>query len=116
MAPNLYLVFSERPGRISDEQYHTWYTDHAQENIESPGFLSAQRYRVREVVSGEATGPEQHLTVYDYEGPMTTWRTDLSARIQRGDVVLPEWFKEIKFSSWACEPTGELLRPHREAD
>ena len=68
MSPNLYLVFSERPGRISDEQYHAWYTDHAQENIESPGFLSAQRYRVREVVSGEATGPEQHLTVYDYEG------------------------------------------------
>jgi len=115
MAPNLYLVFSERPGRISDEQYHAWYTDHAQENIESPGFLSAQRYRVREVVSGEATGPEQHLTVYDYEGPMTTWRTDLSARIQRGDVVLPEWFKDIKFSSWACEPTGDLLRPHRKA-
>src|SRR3954452_12531205 len=77
MSPNLYLGFSERPGRISDEQYHAWYTDHAQENIESPGFLSAQRYRVREVMAGEPTGAEQHLTVYDFDGPMTTWRTDL---------------------------------------
>ena len=86
MANNVYLVFSERPAQISDADYHAWYTDHAQENIASPGFVSAQRYRVREVVRGEVTGNEQHLALYQYEGPMSTWRTDLNARIDRGDI------------------------------
>ena len=44
MTNNLYLVFSEKPDHISVEDYHRWYTAHAQENIESPKFVSAQRY------------------------------------------------------------------------
>lgn len=113
MANNVYLVFSERPAQISDADYHAWYTDHAQENIASPGFVSAQRYRVREVVRGEVTGNEQHLALYQYEGSMSTWRTDLNARIDRGDIRLPKWFGEIDFRSWTCEPTGALLMPQR---
>jgi hypothetical protein len=108
---NLYLVFSQRPDDISDEDYHAWYVDHAQENIESPDFVSAQRYRVREVVAGEHVGPEQHLALYHYAGPMSTWRTDLSRRIETGDVVLPEFFRRIQFRSWDCQPVGDLLTP-----
>ena len=39
MTNNLYLVFSEKPDHISVEDYHRWYTAHAQENIESPKFV-----------------------------------------------------------------------------
>ena len=113
MTNNVYLVFSEKPEQISDDDYHAWYTDHAQENIESPGFVSAQRYRIREVRDGQASDAEQHLSIYEYEGSMSTWRTDLSARIARGDIQLPDWFKQIKFRSWSCEPTGALLLPKR---
>jgi hypothetical protein len=42
---------------------------------------------------------------------MAEWRTDLTRRIQTGDVVLPEWFKQIKFKSWTCTPAGGLLTP-----
>ena len=42
---------------------------------------------------------------------MSTWRTDLTRRIKEGEVVLPDWFKEIKFKSWSCEPLGGLLTP-----
>jgi hypothetical protein len=114
MSTNLYLVFSRRPGDIGDERYQAWYAEHAQENIESPGFVSAQRYRVREVVDGQPTGDERHLAVYEYDGPMSTWRTDLTARIERGAITLPDWFPQISFTSWACEPTGDLMRPQRE--
>ena len=113
MPNNVYLVFSEKPAPISDDDYHAWYVDHAQENIESPGFVSAQRYRVREVVRSEPTGAEQHLALYEYEGPMSTWRTDLTARIDSGAITLPDWFSQIRFRSWTCEPAGGLLRPHR---
>lgn len=111
MATNVYLVFSEKPDQISVDDYHRWYAGHAQENIESPRFLSSQRYRIREVVNGERVGAEQHLALYEYDGDMSEWRADLTRRIQTGDVVLPEWFKQIKFKSWDCTPAGGLLTP-----
>ena len=111
MMHNLYLVFSERPDEISDDDYHRWYTAHAQENIESPGFVSAQRYRVREVVRGEPVGAEQHLALYEYAGEMSGWRKDLNRRVEVGEVVLPEWFGRIQFRSWNCQPEGGRLTP-----
>jgi hypothetical protein len=113
MPHDVYLVFSEKPEHISDADYHAWYAHHAQENVESTGFVNAQRYRVREVAAGEPTGPELHLARYEFEPPMSTWRTDLNGRIERGEVVLPEWFGEITFRSWTCTPVGDLLLPHR---
>ena len=52
MAHNLYLVFSKPPTGVSSEEFHRWYADHAQENIESPRFVSAQRYTVRRLIAG----------------------------------------------------------------
>jgi hypothetical protein len=111
MTNNLYLVFSEKPDHISVDDYHRWYADHAQENIESPRFVSAQRYTIQEIVNSEPVGDESHLALYEYAGEMSEWRTDLTRRIQSGDVVLPEWFKQIKFKSWTCTPAGGLLTP-----
>ena len=113
MSANLYLVFSRKPEWISRDDYHSWYVDHAQENIESPGFASAQRYVVREVQNGRAVAEEQHLCVYEYEGDMSTWREDLTRRIQSGDIVLKDWHHDIGFRSWDCHPVGDLLRPTR---
>lgn len=112
MTNNVYLVFSEKPEQISNDDYHAWYADHAQENIQSPGFVSAQRYRVRDTKGGPDAA-EQHLSIYEHEGPVSTWRSDLDERITRGDINLPDWFSQIKFRSWVCEPTGALLLPQR---
>ena len=108
---NLYLVFSRRPPGISRDDYHRWYVDHAQENIESTGFVSAQRYAIQEVQKGGPVGEEQHLAVYQYEGDMSIWRQDLTRRIEGGEVVLPDFFNQIAFTSWACTPVGGLLTP-----
>jgi hypothetical protein len=113
MTNNLYLVFGRKPDEISQEEFYRWYAGHSQENIESPGFVSAQRYHVREIDKGEPTGFEQHLAVYEFEGDMSEWRNDLTRRLQSGEVVLPEWFSRIQFASWDCSPIGGLLTPHR---
>ena len=49
----------------------------------------------------------------EYEGPMETWRTSLTARIESGDVQLPEWFPQIQFGSWDAKPVSGLLTPAR---
>ena len=111
MAHNLYLVFSQKPAEVSAEEYDRWYAHHAQENIESPGFLSAQRYMIREIARSEPTGVEQHLSLYEYKGDMSGWRTDLTRRVQSGEINLPPWFERIQFTSWDCQPVGGRLTP-----
>lgn len=113
MTQQLYLVFSERPAHIGEREYHEWYAVHAQENIESPGFVSAQRYVARELRKNDETGVECHLAVYTFEGPMEAWRADLAARSARGERTMPDWHREIGFRSWACEPAGATLLPTR---
>jgi len=111
MTDTRYLVFSQRPSHIGDADYHEWYAVHAQENIASPGFVCAQRYRAREVVGGELTGVERHLAMYEHDVPRSVWRPNLSDRIKAGELTMPDWFGEIGFQSWTCEPVGPLLLP-----
>ena len=111
MAPNLYLVFSKRPEAVSAEDYDRWYEAHAQENIESPDFLSARRFNLTPQRGNE--GPFQHLALYEYAGTQERWRTSLNERIESGDVKLPEWFPQIEFGAWDCEPASGLLTPAR---
>jgi hypothetical protein len=111
MAKKLYLVFSKPPAGISEPEYHRWYEHHAQENIVSPGFLTAQRYAVEPVPGGHA--PYTHLALYEYEGEMSTWRADLNRRLETKEIVLPEWFPGIQFGSFDCTALGGLLETPR---
>ncbi|HEV7642107.1 MAG TPA: hypothetical protein VGO39_14670 [Gaiellaceae bacterium] len=109
MATNLYLVFSKRPETIPADEYDRWYEEHAQENIESPGFVNARRFSLNQV-NGPAQ-PFEHLAVYEFAGEMERWRSDLTRRIETRDVVLPAWFPQIQFGSWECSPVSPLLQP-----
>jgi tRNA A37 threonylcarbamoyladenosine biosynthesis protein TsaE len=112
MDPNLYLVFSKPPDRVSPDEYDRWYQFHARENIESPGFLSTRRYALQP--GGPNTnGSFRHLALYEYEGDYEPIRLNLEQRITDGDIVLPEWFGEIEFGSWRCEPIDVRAEPVR---
>ena len=75
MSTNLYLVFSKRPEAVSAADYDRWYETHAQENIESPGFLNARRF---ELSPGQRRAGARSSTsrVYEYEGAMEQWRAE----------------------------------------
>ena len=55
--------------------------------------------------------PFEHLALYEFDGEMERWRSDLTRRLESGDVVLPEWFPQIQFGSWECQPRSGLLQP-----
>jgi len=109
MPRKLYLVFSRPPEHISEEEYLRWYEQHARENIESPGFVSTQRFSISP--SRGHARPLTHLALYEYEGDSADWREDLEGRIDRGEIVLPEWFDEITFESWDCEALTDRIEP-----
>ena len=112
MPDNLYLVFSKPPEGVSTQEYDRWYHHHVRENIVSPGFLSAQRFAL-EPVPEKPPMPFSHLALYEYAGDMSVWRTDLTRRIEAGEIVLPEWFPKIHFGSWNCLPVDDRAEPVR---
>jgi hypothetical protein len=105
--PNLYLVFSAAPEGVTGEEYDRWYHHHIRENLEAPGFVAGQRFRLTPSVGSEA--PHQHLALYEFEGDISRWRTNLDERIASGDIVLPEFFPKIRFGSWECTPIDERV-------
>ena len=105
MTPNLYLVLSKRPAEVSAEDYDRWYHAHARENIETPGFISARRYALQ---PGRPDAPDfEHLALYEYEGEYDEIGRALRARIDRGEIVLPDWFGRIGFASWKAASVDE---------
>jgi hypothetical protein len=114
VAHNLYLVFSRPPGDMTTPDYHRWYEDHARENIESPGFVSAQRYSVEQRVGDALPGDQNHLALYEFDGDYGPIGDHLRSRVDSGDIVLPDWFPQVPFASWVCNPVGDrLVAPSR---
>jgi hypothetical protein len=120
---NLYAVFSKPPDGVSWDEYDRWYHMHCRENVQTPQFVGVQRYGVKPVVIGSGVGPSRsevdpnavpynHLAVFQFRGDSTIEevRSDLSGRVSRGDIVLPEWFNQVPFMTWACNPIDEYVR------
>jgi hypothetical protein len=121
---NLYLVFSQPPDDLSAGEYDKWYRHHAKENLESPGMVASQRYRIAPIIAGTRIAPGQfsgsvdqfgskHLALYEYNGDIASLREHLLARVESGNVVLPDWYDRVSFVTWNCEPIGERFEaPH----
>lgn len=119
MSEGVYLVFSDPPPGVSQEDYRAWYEEHVAENIEAAGFVSGRRFGLHHAADRPGASDAQpgdaggfsHLAVYETNAPLDDLRVALEARIASGAVVLPEWFSEIRFSSWYCTPLGDRQVP-----
>ena len=65
MAAYKLVVLSEpMPGR--EDEYNRWYNEvHLREVVATPGFVSAQRFKLNSPMSGQY--PHQYLAIYDVE-------------------------------------------------
>lgn len=67
-----------------EDEYNDWYSNtHIPQVVETPGFVSARRYKLR---SGDAEGP-QYLAIYEIDADVPEdARAALSARGAAGEV------------------------------
>jgi hypothetical protein len=107
MADHLYLVFSDAPPVIGEEDYIAWYRDHLAENLTAQGFLHGWRFRLEPVVTDRA-GPtgSTHLALYEVEGDLPALRASLTAARESGVVHIPQWFDQIPFVSFDATALG----------
>jgi hypothetical protein len=105
---DLYLVFSQPPASVSPSTYQSWYHDHLRENLEVEGFDAGQRFALEHTVAG--TGERfSHLAVYETHGAIDELRGALGRRRDAGEIVLPPWFGDIRFSSWHATELEERV-------
>lgn len=103
MPNHLFLVLSILPATVDEETYGAWYERHLAEILETPGFVAARRYWL-EPASPERPGAEpRHLALYLLDEPDTPMAA-LDARIAAGELELPDWFGEIRFTAYGGRP------------
>lgn len=118
---DLYLVFSQPPsGPGEDDEFNTWYDEHLYEILEIPGYVAAQRFRLKPAVEDpNAPSPYRYLAVFEVNrGPdelaaeMT--RMGLNSRESYLELKgttdsgppLPPWWDQVRFAAWNAVALG----------
>ena len=117
------IVFSRRPDGVSEEDWNTWYDAHLHEILAIPGFVSAQRFAIDQLV-GAGEGPEwTHIALYEVEGDfeqlaaemirMSLGSAEAYIELKKTDTSgppLPPWWDEVRFASWNGISLGDRIR------
>jgi hypothetical protein len=90
---HLYLVFTSAPPDISSDVYGDWYANHVDENVaNSPEIRAGRMFRIEDDPVRGMRGPS-HLAMYELTGAPEAMLSGLNAKVDRGEIVLPEWFE-----------------------
>lgn len=75
-----------------------------------PGFAAAARYDLVPALD-EPADPDRFTSaaVYEIDGSAPDAMAALAAEAASGRMDLPEWFAEIRLSSWLADPLGERI-------
>ena len=72
---------------------------------------AAQRFSLQHTVAG--TGEQfSHLAAYETRGSIEELRAALDRRREQGEIVLPDWFGQITFSSWHARELEDRVVAH----
>jgi len=125
---SLQLVFSDAGSGqhpVSDESFDRWYEQHLGEILSIPGFASAQRYRLDQVIRpGGCTIPGRRLCIYATTKPPAQLRAEMErmnllsadsySRLKSTDSsgpALPQWWDTVRFAAWNLIPAGGTWSP-----
>jgi hypothetical protein len=111
MSENLHLVFSTPPEGLGDEEYNRWYDAHLAEILVVPGFVAARRYRLESAVSSKPPAQNQFLSAYEIEGEPSEVMKALDVEVASGRMQLPDWFPQIRFTSFNGHSHGNDSDP-----
>ena len=89
---HIQIVYSRCPDGVSAEDWNTWYDAHLHEILAIPGFVSAQRFAIDQLV-GAGEGPGwTHIALYEVEGGFE----QLAAEMIRMSLGSAEAYIELK--------------------
>ena len=86
------IVFSRRPDGVSEDDWNTWYDAHLHEILAIPGFVSAQRFAIDQLVGAGEGAEWTHIALYEVEGDFE----QLAAEMIRMSLGSAEAYIELK--------------------
>lgn len=111
MPNEYYLVLSNPAEGVSDEEYDRWYDIHVRELVELPGFVAAERFSARFVLSRDAEPPTyRYATRYEIEGDFDAAIQGLRRAVDTGELTIPDWLVDITSGGWRLTPKGAPVR------
>ena len=105
-----YLVFSN-PVAGRDDEYNKWYdTQHAQDVVAVPGFVTAQRFVASETPLRTAKPPAKYLVIYKIvTDDLAAVTAEVSRRLETGMTVLSPTFDRASSSGAIYKTIGPII-------
>ena len=105
-----YLVFSN-PAAGKEEEYNTWYdTQHAQDVVAVPGFVTAQRFVVSETPLRTTKPPAKYLVIYKIvTNDLEAVVAEVVRRLETGMTVLSPAFDRASSSGAIYKTIGPVI-------
>lgn len=96
---------------MAEERYDRWYETYISQVLTVPGFAAGARYDLVPALD-EPAEPDRFTSaaVYEIEGSTPEAMAALAAEAASGRMDRPEWFAEIRLSSWLADPLGERIQ------
>jgi len=110
LAPAVHIVFSRPPQAVSEEQYDRWHETHVAQARQAPEFAAAARYALVSALD-EPAEPDRftRAAVYEIDVPAREASAAVAARLSSGHPDVPDWFGEVRVSSWLAHPLGQRI-------
>jgi hypothetical protein len=102
VADRVFVVLSEPPAGVSEEEFNAWYDLHVRQILELPGWVAAERYGLRFVnAMGEAPSQSYSYCVrYEVEGDFDAAWKALRTAVDTGQMEMPEWLSGFTAAGW----------------
>ncbi len=104
-----YVVLSN-PVSGREEEYNAWYTNqHLHDVVAVPGFVSAQRFRLRDVAA-EGVPQQRYMAIYNMRtDDPDALLADLTSLVQSGKMAMSEAFSQDGMSTILYEALTPLI-------
>ena len=105
-----YLVFSN-PVAGKEDEYNKWYdTQHAQDVVAVPGFVTAQRFVASETPLRTTTPPAKYLVIYKIvTDDLAAVTAEVSRRLETGMTVLSPTFDRASSSGTIYKTISPII-------
>ncbi len=108
MPRTVHIAFFRHPREITRDQYDRWYEAHISRALGVPGIAAAGRYNLVPALD-EPAEPDRFTSaaIYEIEPSGPEAMTALAAGLSVDRMDMPDWFREIRVSSWLADPLGQ---------